>query len=73
MEYLPTGDMIADILTKPLHGTLFARFANIILGNENSTLSENCMLYKLIGAQRTNDIPLVIFSVLFNDHTPLNI
>ena len=39
LEYLPTRDMIADILTKQLHGTLFARFANIILGNKNSTLS----------------------------------
>ena len=33
LKYMPTGDMIADILTKPLHGTLFAKFASEITGN----------------------------------------
>lgn len=33
LEYLPTGQMIADILTKPLHGTLFKTFANKLTGN----------------------------------------
>jgi Reverse transcriptase (RNA-dependent DNA polymerase) len=32
IEYLPTGEMIADILTKPLHGTLFARFCAKLTG-----------------------------------------
>ena len=43
LEYLPTGEMIADLLTKPLHGTLFSRFTNILLGNENFTAVVNCM------------------------------
>ena len=30
IEYLPTADMIADILTKPLHGSLFLKFAAIM-------------------------------------------
>ena len=33
LEYLPTGQMVADILTKPLHGTLFKAFANKLTGN----------------------------------------
>jgi hypothetical protein len=32
IEYLPTGEMIADILTKPLHGTLFARLCAKLTG-----------------------------------------
>ena len=32
IEYLPTADMIADILTKPLHGSLFLKFAAIMTG-----------------------------------------
>ena len=27
IEHLPTGDMIADMMTKPLHGSLFNKFA----------------------------------------------
>ena len=33
LQYLPTGHMVADILTKPLHGTLFKNFANKLTGN----------------------------------------
>ena len=32
LKYLPTGEMIADILTKPLHGALFSKFAEAISG-----------------------------------------
>ena len=32
IEYLPTADVIADILTKPLHGSLFLKFAAIMTG-----------------------------------------
>jgi hypothetical protein len=33
LEYLPTGEMVADILTKPLHGSLFANFSRLLTGN----------------------------------------
>ena len=33
LEYLPTGEMVADILTKPLHGTLFTKFSRQLTGN----------------------------------------
>ena len=33
VEYAPTGNMIADILTKPLQGKLFTRMRNALLGN----------------------------------------
>ena len=31
VEYMPTGDMLADILTKPLQGALFKRLRNRLL------------------------------------------
>ena len=31
VEYCPTGDMLADFFTKPLQGTLFRKFRNIIM------------------------------------------
>ena len=33
LEYLPTGEMMADILTKPLHGLLFAKFSRQLTDN----------------------------------------
>jgi hypothetical protein len=33
LEYSSTGQMVADILTKPLDGFLFARFSKILTGN----------------------------------------
>jgi Reverse transcriptase (RNA-dependent DNA polymerase) len=36
LEYMPTSDMIADILTKPLHGSLFTRLAHLLTGNLRS-------------------------------------
>ena len=41
MEYCPTGDMIADYFTKPLQGTLFRKFREVIMGWKHiSTLEE---------------------------------
>ena len=31
IEYMPTGDMIADVLTKPLQRSLFARLRDLLL------------------------------------------
>ena len=31
IEYKATGDMIADILTKPLQGSLFCRLRDLLL------------------------------------------
>jgi len=33
LKYCPTGQMVADLLTKPLQGSLFQKFAAILLGN----------------------------------------
>ena len=35
VEYCPTGEMIADYLTKPLQGKLFEKFRNLIMGYES--------------------------------------
>lgn len=32
IEYLPTGDMIADLLTKPLHSTMFLKLRSLVTG-----------------------------------------
>ena len=32
VEYLPTGDMIADIFPKPLHGALLSMFTGLLMG-----------------------------------------
>ena len=36
LQYLPTGRMVADILTKPLHGALFKIFADQLTGNSST-------------------------------------
>ena len=41
-EYCPTGAMIADYFTKPLQGSLFRKFRNMILG----IVEEDIALYK---------------------------
>ena len=32
VEWCPTGDMIADFMTKPLQGALFKKFRDLIMG-----------------------------------------
>ena len=32
VEYLPTGDMVADMFTKPLHGALLSKFTGLLMG-----------------------------------------
>ena len=34
IDYCPTGEMVADYLTKPLQGTRFLRFKDRILGRK---------------------------------------
>jgi hypothetical protein len=31
---MPTADMIADVMTKPLHSNLFNKLANVMSGNK---------------------------------------
>ncbi len=33
MEWCPTKDMIADFMTKPLQGSLFKKFRDVIMGS----------------------------------------
>ena len=33
MEYLPTGEMLADLFTKPLHGTTFLKLRDLVSGS----------------------------------------
>ena len=35
VEHCPTGDMIADYMTKPLQGKSFEKFRNLIMGYES--------------------------------------
>ena len=32
IEYCPTGEMVADFMSKPLQGSVFIKFRNLILG-----------------------------------------
>ena len=32
LKYLPTGEMMADLLTKPLHGSLFEKLRELVAG-----------------------------------------
>ena len=41
LQHMPTGEMIADILTKPLHGALFIKFAESITGNKGQLFHNN--------------------------------
>ena len=43
MECCPTGDMLADVLTKPLQGSLFRKFGNAIMGCTDA----ECIRHKL--------------------------
>ena len=39
IQYCPTGDMVADFFTKPLQGTLFRKFRDIIMNANPPTVS----------------------------------
>jgi Reverse transcriptase (RNA-dependent DNA polymerase) len=41
LQYLPTADIISDILTKPLHGSLFIKLANKLTGVTKDYTSYN--------------------------------
>ena len=38
IEYLPTGEMVADLLTKPLHGTTFVKLRDLVTGSRGMKL-----------------------------------
>ena len=46
IKYLPTGKMIADFLTKPLHGTMFRYMAGLLLGRPGE-YTDNRQLHTL--------------------------
>jgi hypothetical protein len=39
IEYCPTGEMVADFFTKPLQGSPFQKFRNLIMNNDPATES----------------------------------
>jgi hypothetical protein len=41
VEYCPTLDMIADYFTKPLQGSQFPRFRNLILGIRKKSIPQD--------------------------------
>ena len=57
VEHYPTGDMIADFMTKPLQGKPFEKFRSLIMGHEclmfwysegsetNRSVLENIMIF----------------------------
>ena len=46
LQYCPTGHMIADFFTKPLQGSLFHKFRDIIVGHKHisdlSDITQDC-------------------------------
>ena len=57
IEYCPTGDMIADFFTKPLQGSLFRKFRNLIMGVSEADTSEYKQAYYEAKAKRaTSDV-----------------
>jgi Reverse transcriptase (RNA-dependent DNA polymerase) len=52
VEYCPTEQMLADFLTKPLQGTLFKRFKNILMGHVHIRT-----LYQIQTPQASSTIP----------------
>ena len=40
IEYCPTLDMIGDYFTKPLQGSLFRKFRNLMLGIEEADVTK---------------------------------
>jgi hypothetical protein len=53
IEYCPTGDMIADFFTKPLQGSLFRKFRNLIMGVSEVDAFEYKQAYYEAKAKRT--------------------
>jgi len=41
VQFLPTNQMIADVLTKPLGGNLFYRFAEALMGRRDQNTTTN--------------------------------
>ena len=57
IEYCPTGDMIADFFTKPLQGSLFRKFRNLIMGVSEADAFEYKQAYYEAKAKRaTSDV-----------------
>ena len=38
---MPTAEMIADVLTKPLHGAMYTRLSSLITGNIDNLIEIN--------------------------------
>ena len=38
IEYIPTGEMVADLLTKPFHGTTFVKLRDLVIGSRRMKL-----------------------------------
>jgi hypothetical protein len=57
VEYCPILNMLGDYFTKPLQGSLFRKFQNIILGiNEVDVPMYNAITRKLIAEQKKRNL-----------------
>ena len=45
MSYLPTKEMVADLLTKPIQGHLFVKLRDRLLGHTDGDCDTKCALF----------------------------
>ena len=55
IQYCPTGDMLADYFTKPLQGSKFQQFRNLIMNVNPPTASRSQDCRSVLGESDTRD------------------
>ena len=56
VEWCPTGDMIADFMTKPLQGALFKKFRDLIMGVRSLASVDTPTPQECIGGRTPKDM-----------------